>query len=112
MGRFGLGGARGLMEGLLDQGQGVLVGEAVEDAAALVARGDGAAPAEPGQVLGDGGGAASGKLGELARGALGAAQKQDDADVHGAGQGAKVSAARSTSSSATRTPLFKGMFKR
>ena len=86
MGRFGLGGARGLMEGLLDQGQGVLVGEAVEDAAALVARG--------------------------ARGVLGAAQKQDDADVHGAGQEAKVSAARSTSSSATRTPLFKGMFKR
>lgn len=32
MGRFGLGGARGLMEG-------VLVGEAVEDAAALVAKG-------------------------------------------------------------------------
>ena len=87
MGRFGLGGARGLREGLLDQGQGVLVGEAVEDAAALVARGDGAAPAEPGQVLRDGGGAASGELGELARGALGAAQKQDDADVHGAGQG-------------------------
>ena len=83
MSGLGINDVLGLVEGLLDQRQRMLVDEAVEDATALVAGRHDTTPAELRQVLGDGGRASTGELGELARRALGGTQKQDDADARG-----------------------------
>lgn len=83
MSGLGVNDVLGLVEGLLDQRQSMLVDEAVEDATALVAGSHDTTPAELRQMLGDGGGASTGELSELTRRALSGTQKQDDADARG-----------------------------